>query len=287
MSALATLPDDVVRRTVRGALIEDLGEAGDVTSDAVIEATRRGRARLVAREELVVAGGPVAEEVFTQVDTSVRYTTHLADGSAAQAGDVVATVEGPARSLLKGERTALNFLMRMSGVATATREAVAEIEGTGARILDTRKTIPGLRRLDKYAVTCGGGCNHRIGLFDQAMIKDTHLAALDSLTEAVARVRAHGVAPEHITVEVRDFDQLREALATEAGRVMLDNMDPDTMREAVGIANGRVELEASGGLRPGRLRVVAETGVDCLSLGWITHSARSADLAMEMDPHTP
>jgi len=172
----------------------------------------------------------------------------------------------------------------MSGIATLTREAVNEIAGTGARILDTRKTVPGLRRLDKYAVAAGGGMNHRMGLFDAVMIKDTHLDAGCSIGDAVRRVLDHGHAPAIITVEVRDLDELQQALDSGAGRALLDNLDPQTLREAVRRASGRIVLEASGGLRPGNLREVAETGVDFLSLGWLTHSVPAADLAMEMEP---
>ena len=198
----------------------------------------------------------------------------------------MASIEGRWRSILRGERTALNFLTRMCGIATATREAVTEIEGSGARILDTRKTAPGLRLFDKYAVSCGGGTNHRMGLHDAVMIKDTHLGRGGSVEEAVRRALDQGHPAERITAEVRDREQLEQAIRAGAGRALLDNMDLEQMRDAVEIAAGRIVLEASGGLRPGRLRPVAETGVDYLSLGWLTHSAPAADLAMELEPRS-
>jgi len=274
---------DVVRRIVSASLDEDLGTHGDLTSDCVVAADTRATGRLVARQDLVLAGLPIAREVFRTLDHGLEFESLKRDGDVVGAGTCVAHVCGLARSILRGERTALNFLMRMSGIATAARAAVDEIAGTAARILDTRKTAPGLRDLDKYAVAAGGAANHRRGLYDEVMIKDTHLRAAPSITVAVERARAHGHATEIITVEVRDLVQLREAMAAGAGRVLLDNMDLQTMAEAVRISGGRVVLEASGGLSPGNLRRVAETGVDFMSLGWLTHSAPAADLAMELE----
>jgi nicotinate-nucleotide pyrophosphorylase (carboxylating) len=263
-------------------LAEDLGSRGDITTDATIPEKRRARATLVAREPMVVAGLDVAHEVFRQLDPSVTFMPSAEDGERVEAGRVVATAEGSARSLLRGERTALNFLQRMSGIATATRLAVDEIAGTAATILDTRKTAPGLRALDKYAVAAGGGTNHRRGLFDAAMIKDTHLGAAGSLDAAIKACRAAGISPERITAEVRDESELHEAIAAGAGRALLDNMTLPELTACVRIGKGKIVLEASGGLRPGRLRPVAETGVDCLSLGYLTHSVRAADLAMDL-----
>ena len=274
---------DVVRRVVRAALDEDLGTRGDLTSDSVVAADTLASGHFVARQKLVLAGGPIAREVFRTLDPGLGFESVQGDGDEVPAGTCVAQVGGLARPILRGERTALNFLMRMSGIATAARAAVDEIAGTGARILDTRKTAPGLRDLDKYAVAAGGAVNHRRGLYDEVMIKDTHLRATSSITDAVKRARAQGHASAIITVEVSVLAELREAIAAGAGRVLLDNMDPDMMAEAVRVAGGRVVLEASGGLRPGNLRRVAETGVDFLSLGWLTHSAPSADLAMELE----
>ncbi len=272
-------------RCVAAALAEDLGTRGDVTTAAVVAPGRRGRATLVAREALVVAGLPVAAEVFRQLDPTVAFTPLAGEGEFVASDTIVAVADGPARALLQGERTALNFLQRMSGIATATRAAVAEVAGTAAVILDTRKTAPGLRALDKYAVRTGGGANHRHGLYDAAMIKDTHLGAVDSLGAAIRACLAAGLTPEAITAEVRSLEELDEAIAAGAGRALLDNMGLTSLAACVARGKGRIVLEASGGLRPGTLRAVAETGVDCLSLGYLTHSVRAADLAMDLVPH--
>lgn len=277
------LDPETVSRIVDTALREDLGIDGDVTTAAVVPAGAIATARIVARDALVVAGLPVAHAVFARLDRSLRWSALATDGDEVEAGAILATVEGAAKAILEGERTALNILMRSCGIATAARRAVQEIEGTGARILDTRKTAPGLRSLDKYAVAAGGATNHRLGLHDAVMIKDTHLGIVGSVGEAVRRALAAGHPPARITAEVRSVDQLREAIDAGAGRALLDNMDVEGLRRCVAVGKGRIILEASGGLRPGHLREVAETGVDCLSLGWLTHSARAADVAMEID----
>jgi nicotinate-nucleotide pyrophosphorylase (carboxylating) len=277
------LDPDIVSRCVRAALDEDLGTAGDLTTQALVAPGDRGRARLVARQALVLAGAPVALETFAQIDADVRFEAHASDGDEVPPDTTVATLSGPAAALLVGERTALNFLMRLSGVATAARAAVREIEGTGARILDTRKTVPGLRHLDKYAVAVGGADNHRAGLYDAVMIKDTHLGLGGGISAAVAKALAAGNPAGRITVEITAPEQLAEAIEAGAGRALLDNMSLGALRRCVEINAGRIVLEASGGLRPGTLRAVAETGVDFLSLGWLTHSAPVADLAMEME----
>jgi nicotinate-nucleotide pyrophosphorylase (carboxylating) len=269
-------------RSVEEALAEDLGARGDVTTEAVIPEGRRARATLCAREAMIVAGLDVAEAVFRRLDPSLTFVPLARDGQSVPEGTVVATVDGSARALLAGERTALNFLQRMSGIATATSAAVAEIAGTNATILDTRKTVPGLRALDKYAVAAGGGTNHRLGLYDAAMIKDTHLGAAPSLGAAIRACRAAGLAPGAITAEVRTVDELDEAIDAGAGRALLDNMDLSTLARCVKRGKGKIYLEASGGLRPGSLRAVAATGVDALSLGYLTHSVRAADLAMDL-----
>ncbi len=279
-----TLDPEAVRSVVDAALAEDLGQRGDITTTALVEEGRAATARLVTRSALVLAGLPVARAVFLRLDPAARFEAQLEDGARVEAGRCVATVRARARALLAGERTALNFLMRMSGIATAARAAVAEVETTGATILDTRKTVPGLRALDKYAVAAGGAENHRFGLHDAVMIKDTHLAIAGTIGEAVRRVLAAGHPAARVTVEVRDATGLGEAIEAGAGRALLDNMSPAELERCVRLARGRIVLEASGGLRPGALREVAETGVDCLSLGWLTHSAPAADLAMEMDP---
>lgn len=280
--SLIPLDRGAVARCVAAALAEDLGTAGDVTTQAAIPAFRKARATLVAREPMVVAGLEVAEAVFRQIDSSVVFTALARDGERVAAGAVVAKAEGPARALLQGERTALNFLQRMSGIATATRAAVDEVAGTDATILDTRKTAPGLRALDKFAVAAGGGTNHRQGLYDAAMIKDTHLAAAGSLGTAIRACRAAGLTRETITAEVRTVEELDEAIGAGAGRALLDNMTLPALAESVRRGKGKIVLEASGGLRPGALRPVAETGVEFLSLGYLTHSVRAADLAMDL-----
>lgn len=276
------LPIELVRDVVHRALAEDLGEAGDRTTDPGIPQTLRASAEIIARAELVVAGLPLLREVFRQTDPTLEFRTRCVEGDRVAADTTVAVVKGSAAPILRGERTGLNFVMRMSGVATATSAAIEELAGTKAKIMDTRKTIPGWRVLDKYAVAIGGGTNHRMGLFDAVMIKDTHLATGRSITELVEAARRAGVSNEKITVEVRDLTQLREAIAVHAGRALLDNMDLEGLRAAVACAAGQIVLEASGGLRPGSLREVAETGVDCMSLGWLTHSAPAADLSMRL-----
>jgi nicotinate-nucleotide pyrophosphorylase (carboxylating) len=276
------LDRDAAARSVAAALAEDLGSLGDVTTEATVARSRKAKATLIAREPMVVAGLDVAREVFRQLDRLVNFTALAQDGERVASGAVVATAEGPARAILQGERTALNFLQRMSGIATATRAAVDEVAGTSAVILDTRKTAPGLRALDKYAVLAGGGTNHRQGLYDAAMIKDTHLGAVESLGAAIRACRAAGLPPEAITAEVRTVEELDEAIAFGAGRALLDNMSLASIGDCVRRGKGRIVLEASGGLRPGTLRAVAESGVDALSLGYLTHSVRAADLAMDL-----
>ena len=281
----APAPDrESVRRIVRAALDEDLGPSGDWTSRSIVPEDGHARATILARERLVVAGVPVAIEVFRALDPALAVEKAVDDGAVADPGEVVLAVTGRARALLAGERTALNLLQRLGGIATAARAAVEEVAGTGATILDTRKTAPGLRALDKYAVACGGATNHRMGLHDAVMIKDTHLAVAGPVAEAVRRALDAGVPREAITVEVGTFEGMEEAIAAGAGRVLLDNMDLPTLRRCVARGKGRTVLEASGGLRAGTLRAVAETGVDALSVGALTHSVRSADLAMALEP---
>lgn len=266
---------------VAAALAEDLGDAGDLTSMATVPIGTQANADLVARAPGVLAGVPVAAEVFRQVDPSVQFATVMAEGSSLAVGDVVASVSGPARSILAAERTALNLLSRMSGVATATAGLVALVDGTGARVTDTRKTMPGLRLLDKYAVTVGGGVNHRMGLYDAVMIKDNHLVAGLTIRDGVAAARSAVGPGVKITVEVENLDQLDEVLATDADRVLLDNMSIEMLAEAVQRVDGRIETEASGGITPANIREVAGTGVDLISVGWITHSAPQLDIALD------
>jgi nicotinate-nucleotide pyrophosphorylase (carboxylating) len=270
--------DDIV-----GALEEDLpGGADDVTSAATIPAEQKGSAVLAAREPGVVAGLGIAALVFHCVlGDDVEVTERLADGTAVTAGDVVMRVAGPARGLLTAERTALNFASHLSGVATATSRWVQALEGTRARVLDTRKTLPNYRTLQKYAVRCGGGVNHRFSLADMAMVKDNHVVAAGGVVAAFDAVRrAHPDIP--VEVEVTDLDQLREVLDAGCDRILLDNMSDEEMAEAVRITDGRATLEASGGLTLERARDVAATGVDFISVGALTHSVVVFDIGMDM-----
>jgi nicotinate-nucleotide pyrophosphorylase (carboxylating) len=268
---------DIVQRT----LSEDLAELGDITSRSVIPEDSLSRGEIVARETGLIAGLEVAGYVFNLVDPDVTFDARLTDGDRIDAGSVVATVTGPSRSILTAERTALNLLGRISGVATATAELVDAVAGTGARITDTRKTMPGLRVLDKHAVVAGGGVNHRMGLYDQVMIKDNHIAAAGDIEHAVAAVRETLGDDVRVTVEVEDLDQLGIALATSANRVLLDNMTPEMLRRAVAMVDGTMETEASGGVKADTIRAIAESGVDYISVGWITHSAPQLDLALD------
>lgn len=277
---MSELPDfsDIVER----ALAEDLGPNGDVTTLATVEPDAFGIAELVSRDSGVVAGLPVASAVFEQVgDWRVKIETAVADGDRVQPGDVLATVRGPMRDLLTAERTALNFLGQLSGVATLTRRWVDAIAGTDARIRDSRKTIPGLRALQKYAVRCGGGVNHRMSLSDAALVKDNHVVAAGGVVNAFRLVRETfpGLALE---IEVDTLEQAREVIDAGADLVLLDNMGLDAMRAAVDYAAGRAKLEASGGLRLQNARAVAATGVDYLAVGALTHSAPVLDIGLDI-----
>jgi len=282
-----TLTEEEIREAARRALAEDVG-SGDVTTLATVPASAPGRADMVAREPLVAAGLALAEAAFGELDREVRLERRAADGQRVAAGEVLLRVAGPARGLLTAERVALNFVGRLCGIATLTAQFVAAVAGTQARILDTRKTTPGWRRLEKYAVACGGGHNHRLGLFDMALIKDNHLAALagespDPIALAVQRARAScpGMAVE---VEAQTLAQVRQAVAAGADVIMLDNMGLDQLREAVATAAGRARTEASGNVNLSNARAIAETGVDYISVGALTHSARAMDVALDFQP---
>lgn len=282
---------DAAAPLIELAVTEDIGP-GDATSTATLDPNIPLHGRITAKERGVIAGLPVVEAVFRRVDPAITFTARVADGQEVVPGEIVADVVGPGPSLLAAERTALNFLQRMSGIATATRSFVAAVSTTNATILDTRKTLPGYRGLDKYAVRMGGGMNHRMSLFDMLMVKDNHVDGAGGLLLAVERARAqHPDLP--IEVEVRDLDELRQALAIEPplDRILLDNMDLDTMREAVAIAralapNGMrgVPLEASGNVTRARVKDIAETGVDFISIGALTHSVKALDLSMKIQP---
>ena len=272
---------DTVRDAVRRALAEDVGD-GDATTAATVPAHARARASIVQKAPGVVFGLDAAEQAFRELDTLVRFERRVDEGRWREGGDVL-LIEGSAGAILTAERTALNLLQRLSGVATATARAVREIEGTGARVLDTRKTTPGLRLLEKRAVAAGGGTNHRFGLFDAILIKENHAALAGGVGEAVRAAREH--RPDlPLEVECRDPAEVAEALAAGAPRLLLDNMDTATLRAVVEVVAGRAELEASGGITLSNVREVAETGVDFISLGALTHSAPALDLSLLVDP---
>jgi nicotinate-nucleotide pyrophosphorylase (carboxylating) len=276
---LPLLYDDVVRR----ALLEDLGRAGDVTTDAIVSPGLAGRANVVARAEGRVAGLEAALHAFRLLDPDCRLDVRLGDGRDAAKGEAIACVSAGARALLTAERTALNLLGHLSGVATATRDVVARLDGLKTRVVDTRKTTPGLRALEKHAVRVGGGSSHRYGLDDAVLVKDNHVALAGGIAEAVRRVRGSVGHMVKVEVEVDTLAQLDEALAVGVDAVLLDNMDLPALREAVRRSRGRALTEASGGIRPETVREVAETGVDLISLGWLTHSAPSLDVALDVE----
>jgi nicotinate-nucleotide pyrophosphorylase (carboxylating) len=263
------------------ALSEDLGAIGDITSEACIPETAESDAVFVGRADGVVAGLEVAAYVFEALDPSLSFTPMLADGDQVASGDRIARVSGRTRSILSGERTALNLLGRMSGVATATSVLVEAVSGTGVRISDTRKTMPGLRAIDKHAVRVGGGMNHRFGLYDAVLIKDNHLTAIGDIAAAVAAARASVGPGVVIEIEVENLDQLARVLETDADRVLLDNMGPELLGQAVDMVGGRLTTEASGGVTVDNVRLLAETGVDIISVGWMTHSAPQLDIALD------
>ncbi|MBT3328111.1 MAG: carboxylating nicotinate-nucleotide diphosphorylase, partial [Gemmatimonadales bacterium] len=266
---------------LRAALEEDLGENGDLTSQSVIPDDAIVVGALVAREAGFIAGLDVALRVFTLVDPEVEVTRIVTHGSRVEPGHDLAVVAGPARSLLAAERLALNLLGQLSGVATSTRALVDRVAGTKATIIDTRKTVPGMRSLQKAAVLAGGGGNHRMGLYDAVLIKDNHIAAAGSAAAAVTSARAYVGPDTKVEVEIDSVDDLDAVIEAGADIVMLDNMDPETMRAAVELAAGRCVLEASGGITLETVRAVAETGVDWISVGWITHSAPALDVALD------
>jgi len=271
-----------VRRIIRRALAEDIG-SGDVTSLWTLPEGLILRGRLISKAPGVVAGLEVAGKVFSSVDRRVRFRALVQDGSDVTRGTLLATVQGPGRSVLSAERVALNLLQRMSGIATLTQRFVQAVRGTRAVVLDTRKTAPGLRVLDKMAVRMGGGQNHRFGLFDMVLIKDNHIAAAGGITAAVQRVQALNREGLQVEVEVKNLDELREALDLGVDRILLDNMDPGQMREAVALTSGRAKLEASGGIRLDNVAVVAASGVDYVSIGALTHSAHALDISLDVE----
>jgi nicotinate-nucleotide pyrophosphorylase (carboxylating) len=266
---------------VRTVLLEDLGRAGDITADAIVPAEQRATLVLRARQPGVVAGLDIGRCAFQMVSPAITLNAERADGSAVAPGEIIASIDGPARGLLTGERTALNFLCHLSGVATATASLVTAVRGTGAHIVCTRKTTPGLRTLEKYAVRAGGGSNHRFGLDDAVLIKDNHIALAGDIGTAVARAKARAGHLVKIEVEVDTLSQLERALALGVDAVLLDNMSVDQLKEAVAMAAGKVITEASGGITVATAPAIAATGVDLISVGWLTHSAAALDIGLD------
>ena len=269
----------IIDQMIQTALAEDLG-SGDVTTQAILPQTQQMSGQFIAKADGVIAGLTVAEATFKAVGDTAVFTPNVTDGDHVATGDLIAEISGPGWVLLSGERVALNFLQRMSGIATMTRQFVDAVAGTNAVILDTRKTVPGLRMADKLAVKLGGGQNHRIGLYDMALIKENHIAAVaGDLAEAVNRVKSF--APDiPIEIEITNLAQLETALTLPVDRIMLDNMSLAEMREAVGMANGRIPLEASGNVNMKTVRAIAETGVDFISIGALTHSVTALDISL-------
>lgn len=278
----AASPELAAEPVVRAALFEDIGRGGDLTTEAIVDPHRRATARIVARQSGIVAGLPFALIAFRLLDENVEVTAGIPEGERVRPDIVVADITARARAILTGERTALNLLSRLSGIATATRSLVDLVAGTHAKIADTRKTTPGLRALERYAVTCGGGSNHRFGLDDAVLIKDNHLAIAGSVRAAIAGARAHVGHTIKIEIEVDTLDQLREALEEPIDAVLLDNMTPVQLAEAVRIVDKRVVTEASGGVTQANVAEIARTGVDVISVGWLTHSAPALDFSLEM-----
>ena len=266
---------------VRAALLEDLGRAGDITTDAIVPRERHASLKLRARQHGVIAGLDVARCAFETVSPDVRMEITRPDGSAVAPGDMIATISGPARALLTGERVALNFLCHLSGVASATASLVAAVKGTKAQIVCTRKTTPGLRALEKYAVRAGGGGNHRFGLDDAVLIKDNHIAIAGGIKAAISRAKAHAGHLVKIEVEVDTMAQLEEALALGVDAVLLDNMTPAELETAVGMISGRAIAEASGRITVESAPAIAAAGVDLISVGWITHSSAALDIGLD------
>ncbi|MBX9864729.1 MAG: carboxylating nicotinate-nucleotide diphosphorylase [Hyphomicrobium sp.] len=278
------LPRVLIARAIEQALAEDLGVRGDLTTDATVPRGTMSTATFGARRAGVISGLAVAEAAFHALDPSVVFEPLVRDGARVAAGSVAARVAGSAHALLTGERVALNFLSHMSGIATLTRRYVDLVAGTRARIVDTRKTTPGLRAFEKYAVRCGGGQNHRSGLYDAILIKDNHIVAAGGIAPALAAARAHAGHMVKIEIEVTSLDELAEALQHPVDAVLLDNMEPPMLREAVALVDGRAITEASGGVSLDTVRAIAESGVDLISIGALTHSAPILDLGLDFTP---
>ena len=285
----APSPEEQVENIIDLALAEDLGH-GDITSDILIPPDLPGKASVIIKERGILAGIEVAKKVFQRVDPSLKVDILIEDGTKVKPKDVAATISGRLISILKAERTALNFLQRLSGIATQTAKYVARTKGLAVYITDTRKTTPGLRSLEKFAVRMGGGRNHRLHLGDGILIKDNHLAALHglgmSLKEIVAKAKQNAPKDSKVEIEVTSIQEAREAIEAGADIIMLDNMSPEEMRHAVGLKPSQVRLEASGGINLNNIRQAALTGVDFISIGALTHSSKALDISLELDPQT-
>ncbi|WP_292532261.1 carboxylating nicotinate-nucleotide diphosphorylase [Methylocystis sp.] len=277
------LPPLLVEEAVRAALAEDLGRAGDVTTQAIIPASAQARAAIIARDSGVVAGLAAARAAFALTDRAILFEARSTDGARVEPGTPIALVSGPARTILSAERVALNFLGRLSGVATLTARYVSAVAGTSARICDTRKTTPLLRAFEKYAVRCGGGVNHRFGLDDAVLIKDNHLAVAGGVIPALRAAKANVGHLVKVEIEVDTLDQLREVLDEGADAVLLDNMTPDDLGRAVTLVGGRMICEASGGVTLSSVAEIAKTGVDLISVGALTHSAPAFDVGLDIE----
>ncbi|MGA2636915.1 carboxylating nicotinate-nucleotide diphosphorylase [Methylocella sp.] len=282
--ALAPLARILIEPLVRAALLEDLGRAGDITTAAVVPADLEARTALIARQAGVVAGLDLARLAFELIDPRIAFRIERQDGEAVGPGERIAAIAGPARGILTAERTALNFLCHLSGIATATASVVAVLRGHKAQVVCTRKTTPGLRALEKYAVRAGGGGNHRFGLDDAVLIKDNHVAMAGGVREALRRVCAAVGHLVKIEVEVDTLAQLAEAMAEGVDAVLLDNMDPATLAKAVALVGGRALTEASGRITPETAPIIAASGVDLISIGWLTHSAPILDIGLDFEP---
>lgn len=270
-----------VDNLIKTALLEDINYV-DITTDYLIPEDQENEAKFLAKADGVLCGIEVALRVFTLIQPNFQYEVFIHDGEEVKKGDIIAKIKGKTRTILKGERTALNLLQHMSGISSMTNRIVKIVEGTNASIADTRKTLPGMRSLQKYAVTVGGGKNHRFNLSDAAMLKDNHVDAGGGITNAVTKLRTKLGHMAKVELEVRTLDELREALSVDVDVIMLDNMDNDTMREAVKIADGKALLEASGGITEETIRGVAETGVDIISIGALTHSVKAFDISLKI-----
>jgi nicotinate-nucleotide pyrophosphorylase (carboxylating) len=269
-----------LKQWIREVLNEDIG-VGDLTTEALVPEDHQSSCLFIAKQDGVIAGLPVAEAVYRELDPKMKWEWLVREGDRVKKGTAIARITGPTRAILTGERVALNLLQRMSGIATMTRQLVDRLEGLSCQVLDTRKTTPGLRQLEKYAVRVGGGTNHRFGLSHGVMIKDNHIAMAGSLAAAIERARKHVGHMVKIEVEADTLEQVEEILKHDVDAILLDNMDLDTLRKAVRLIDGRVWTEASGGITPETIRPIAETGVDAVSLGWLTHSVSALDISLD------